>query len=340
MALTRRQHFYRGIILLLIGLSLLYLLFWNKKVTEYSKNFFYMDTFINIKIYASDKHKVDNAFKEIDKIYDKYHKLTNRYDAYAGIKNVYYLNHELGKNEKVTIDKELYDIIKYSIDAYDQSNGLFNVALGNAIDVWKKYRDQGDGVPTYSELSNIGSLSINDIILHDDYYIELANGVSIDLGAISKGYVTELVGNYLESIGLNKYIINAGGNVKVGNHYNKDKYKIGIEEPIKDSNKIYEIINANNVSVVTSGSYERYYEYNGKIYHHIIDPKKLYPPTYYYAVTIITKDSRLADMLSTALFLMPLEAGKKYIDSLPMVEAIWYDIDGNIHYSKGFDQYE
>jgi len=339
--LTKKQYLYRGIFLILTGLTiLLYMFIYNVDIKEHSKSFFYMDTYINVKIYSNNTRKVNEAMLEVDKIYEKYHKLTNRYDSYPNITNIYYINNNLGMNEKIKIEKELYNIIDYAIDAYYESNGLFNIALGNAIDVWRSYRIQGHGVPTYSELSNIGSLSIDDIILHDDYMIEIDSNVKIDLGAISKGYTTEIVGNYLESVGLDKYIINAGGSVKVGNHYDNEKYKIGIKDPQKGGNEIFKVVNGNNISVVTSGSYERYYEYNNEVYHHIIDPKTLYPPRNFLAVTVISKDSKMADILSTVVFLMPFDEGKEYIDSLINVEAIWYKNNGQIHYSEGFNIYE
>ncbi len=340
MKLTKKHYLIRGTIFIILGVIMLFMIFYNKDFKEYTKNLFYMDTYINVKIYSNNEEKAKQALDEVDKIYKKYHQLTNRYSSYDNIKNIYYINNVLKNNEKIKIDKELYDIIKYSIDAYEDSNGLFNIALGNAIDVWKKYRDLGTGIPTYAELSNQGSLDITDIKLGDDYTIEKESGVKIDLGAISKGYTTEIIGNYLESIGLRRYIINAGGNVKVGKHYGRGEYKIGIEEPKASSNEIFQVVKGNNISVVTSGGYERFYEYEGKTYHHIIDPKTLYPPMYFDSVTIIAKDSKIADMLSTAVFLMPLADGQKYVNSLKDIEAIWYAHDGKIYYSKGFKKYE
>lgn len=341
MSKNKRQYLYKGIILIIIAAVILFFAFYEKKeVTAYSKGIFYMNTYINVKIYSDDSDKARKALDEVDNIYNKYHMLTDRYNAYENVKNIYYINNELEKDKKVKIEKELYDVIKYSIEAYDKTNGYFNIALGNAIDVWKRYRDQGYGVPAYTELSNVGSLSIRDITLYDNYNISKSSGVKLDLGGISKGYATEVAGEYLESIGLDKYLINAGGNVKAGNHYKNSTYKIGIEEPKKDSNEIYKIVKGNNISVITSGSYERFYEYNGEIYHHIIDPNTLYPTNYFYSVTIITKDSKLGDVLSTSIFLMKLEDGQKYINSLKDVEAIWYGRDGRVYYSEGFKKYE
>jgi thiamine biosynthesis lipoprotein len=306
---------------------------------EYSKNFFYMNTYINVKFYTS-KDNIDKYFKEIDDIYSKYHKLSDAYTEYEGINNIYYINNKLKVNEKLEIDPTLYKLIQYGIDCYELSDGKVNIAIGNVTSLWKKYRDKKSGIPTEKELTLAGkNIDVEDIVLENNTILKKSN-LSIDLGAIAKGYTTELVGNYLESIGIDKYIINAGGNVKTGNHYKKGLYKVGIEEPIKGSDNIYKVVNVANQSVITSGSYERYYEYDNKIYHHIIDSITLYPPYHMKSVTVITKDSGYGDMLSTMLFLMSIKDGIKYVNGLSNVEAIWYGNDGDIYYSNGFDKYE
>ena len=209
--------------------------------------------------------------------------------------------------------------------------------MGNVIDIWKKYQNNKNGVPTKEELEKVNTSSINDIVLKDGNKIK-NNHVNIDLGSISKGYTTSLVGEYLDSIGIEEYLINAGGNVLVGNHYNNSTYKIGIEDP-DNKNDIFTVLKGNNISVVTSGGYERFYEYDGKKYHHIISPKTLYPTDYMKSVTIITSDSALADLLSTTLFLMNIEDGKEYINSLDNVEAIWYTNDNEIELSNSAKKY-
>ncbi len=304
-----------------------------------NKDFFYMDTYINIKIYSNNKQLVDNVYEEIDNIYHEYHNLTDRYHEYDNLVNIYYINNKLELNKPIEIDKRLYNLIKYGKEFYEESNGLVNIALGNVIDIWKSYRDNNNGIPTEEELINSNNISINDIELLNNNQIIKKSNISLDLGAIAKGYVTEIVGQYLEEKGLNKYLINAGGNVKVGDHYQDNKYKIGIENPLNGVD-IYKVIKGNNIAVVTSGGYERFYEYNNQRYHHIIDPNTLFPPNYMLSVTVICYDSALGDSLSTMLFLMPIEEGIDYINSLDKVEAIWFDLDEQIHYSKGFDQYE
>lgn len=316
-----------GIILLIITISLFFVYF--NKSKEYTKNLFYMDTYINIKINSNNKNEAKKALKEAENLYKYYHNLTNRYDKNS---QIYLLNNTTGKLE---VDKNLYELIKYAYSWYSKSNGLFNINIGNAIDVWKKYRDNGTGIPSSEEL-NIDT-NINNIELLNNNII-LNKGANIDLGGIAKGYVTKLVGIRFQELGITDYIINAGGNVLVGTK-DKSNYKIGIESPLKDGS-IYQTIIGNNISVVTSGGYERFYECNGELYHHIIDPNTLFPPNYVKSVTVISEDSALADVLSTTLFLMPIEDGIKYLEQIPNAEAIWYSNDNKTIKSKGFSKYE
>lgn len=322
---------------ILIFLSLFLMVFItgcnNKKM--YKTSFMYMDTYIEIKIYDVDK---DNAKKYLDtakNMYKEYHELTDRYNEYDNIYNLYYINNILKVNEEIQIDDRLKDLIEYGIKMYKDTDGYINIAMGNVIDVWKSYREEGVDVPKTYELMN-KNININNISLDANKFKKKGN-IKLDLGAYAKGYVTEEVGKYFEKNNINKYLINAGGNVKVGTKYNISKYNIGLEEPFNTEN-IYKTLSVENVSIVTSGSYQRYYKVNDVIYNHIINPKTLYPENYTKSVTVITKDSAYADILSTYLFLLPIEDGINLVNSLDNVEAIWYA--DQIYYSKDFNIYE
>ena len=324
----KKSLYYITILILLFGF---YFSFTNRKL-EYSKNIMKMDTYINIKLYSKNR-KADKILNEVEYIYNKYDILADAYTKHDNVINVYYLNNDLKIDEKIEIDKKLSELIKYGLNMYDETDGYINIALGNVIDVWKKYRDD---IPQLFELITSGSIDINDVYLEGNEYMRKSD-VKLDLGSYAKGYVTEIVGEYLENEGINKYLINAGGNVKVGSSYKSDGYAVGIEEPFNTS-KIYKVLHVENESVVTSGSYQRYYEYNGKNYNHIINPKTLFPDNYTKSVTVITKDSKKADILSTYLFLLPIDDALEYVNNLDDVEAIWYSDE--IYYSNGFDKYE
>ena len=284
---------------------------------HYSKNLFYMDTVINIKIYDNDKEKVDKAFEEIEKIYQKYENLTNFYDENSELSK---LNNDINTD----ISDELWQLIKIGVDWYDKSNGLLNINIGNLTKIWHDFRENP------IELPNVDNVEINKINIEND---QITNSeVSIDLGSIAKGYVTELAGDYLEEVGLEYYIINAGGNVKTGKSH-KQYYNIGIASPI--SNDTFEIVKGENISVVTSGGYERFYEYDGILYHHIIDPNTKYPANYMKSVTVIGEDSGECDALSTILFLMDIESGQEFIKDYN-VDVIWFTNDNEVIKSDGF----
>ena len=323
------------ILLLIVILITLILLFIDKSTyKEYSKNYFYMDTYINIKIDSvKSKKEIDSIFDDINYLYDSYNKLTNRYSEYEGVINVYYLNEILSDGVEIEIDNRLSDIIKIGIEYYDKTNGLFNIASGNLTGIWKNFIDTCGSVPS-NDILDV-NININDIKLDGNLYTKY-NGVKIDLGAIAKGYVTEIVSDYLEDNGINNYIINAGGNVKVGKAYDKDSFIVGITDP-DNTNSIFTKVNINNLSVVTSGSYQRYCELEGNLYSHVINPVTKYPSNYVKSVTVIGEDSTLCDIYSTYLFLLPVEEGLEIVNNTSGIEAVWYvDLD-NIVRSDGFN---
>ena len=307
----------------------------------YSKDLMYMDAYINVKIYGNDKKKIEKALSEVDKMYKEYDGLSDRYTPYDDVVNINYINKKLQVNKEIKIDERLYDILEYS-QSYDlKTNKLFNIALGNVIDVWAQYRDViKKGFPSSAELNSNGSIDSSSLVLKGSNTIMKTSNISLDLGAIAKGYVTELAGDYLDSIGLHKYLITAGtSSVKAGDHYNGDRYKIGLTNPNK-TDDLFKIIKGNNISVTTSGSYERYYEYEGIRYSHIIDPITLFPPNYMLSVTVVTDDAALGEILSTTLYLMPIKDGVEYLKSFEGAEAVWYGVDGEITMTDGMNKYE
>ena len=285
---------------------------------EYSKNLFYMDTIINIKLYNVSETKANEAFDYLDKLYQKYEELTDFYDSNSELS-------KLNNDVNYEISDELLELIKIGYEWDIKTDGLLNINIGNLTKIWHDFRENPVSLPNLDDVK-IESLKMeNDKILNDK--------VNIDLGAIVKGYVTEKAGNYLKNIGIDYYLINAGGNVKAGKS-NKGYYNIGIASPI--SNETFEIVKAENISVVTSGGYERFYEYNGVMYHHIIDPNTLYPANNMKSVTVIGKDSGLCDILSTTLFLMDIDKGKEFIKDYD-VKVIWFTNENQIIKSDNYE---
>ncbi len=284
---------------------------------DYSENFFYMDTLINVKLYNVEEKKAEEAFLKIDELYSKYELIASKYEVNS---ELYLVNN----NMDYELSSELLELINLGINWYDESNGLLNINMGNITNQWTIFRN---------ELIFPNNLNINtsiDNIVIDNNKIIYNEYLNIDLGSIAKGFVTEKAGDILNEMNL-EYIINAGGNVKT--HSESRDYKIGIKSPISNENIM--IIEDKTVSVATSGGYERFIEYEGTLYHHIIDPKTNYPANYMKSVTVISDDALLSDILSTVLFLMPIEDGKEYIKDYE-VSVIWFSNDDEIIKSENF----
>ena len=150
-----------------------------------------------------------------------------------------------------------------------------------------------------------------------------------------------MVAQTLEAKGITGYVINVGGNVRtVGTKGDGEAWTAGIANPDGDAdNPYFALVSLVGESLVTSGSYQRYYVVDGKPYHHIIHPETLMPSDCFTSVSVLTKSSALGDALSTALFCMNLEEGLALVEALEGVEALWILSDGTRLESSGFAAY-
>ena len=235
---------------------------------------------------------------------------------------------------------------------YELTNGKINVAMGSVLSIWHKYRNLGLSDPNKAELPPIEKLQeankhidFNKVIIDEENSTVFLSDpeMTLDVGAIAKGYAVERIARSLTEKGVTDVLLNVGGNVRtIGMGKDNEPWKVGIENPnLEKQEEIphIEYLKISDMSLVTSGSYQRFYEVDGKSYHHIIDPNTLYPGEKYLSVSVLTKDSGLGDALSTSLFLMDVEEGKKLVESLVDVEAMWVTPDGEQIYSEGFSNY-
>lgn len=308
------------------------------------------DTVTTIIGYAKDE---DTFSKEAQLIYDNlkvYHELYDIYNNYDGINNVKTINDNAGI-APVKVDQKIIDLLKFSREAHTMSKGKKNIALGAVLQVWHDYRETGTNDPDNAKVPPMELLKekaqhtdINNIIIDEEASTVYLSDpeMSIDVGAVAKGYATERVAQYMIEQGYTSLLLSVGGNVRaIGSRDEKDKaWNVGIQNPDVESEEQYLMITElENLSLVTSGDYERYFTVDGVRYHHIIDPDTLMPSNYFTAVSIITEDSGLADALSATIFNMPLEEGQALIESLDDTEALWVNKDGSLVYSSGFEKY-
>lgn len=318
---------------------------------KYSDSFF--DTFDTLTIvvaFTKSEDEFKTYFEKIHTRFLKLHKLYDIYNQYEGINNIKTINDNAGI-KPVKVDKEIIDLIIFAKDWYRRTDGKLNIALGPVLRIWHEYREEGKAepqnakLPPMEDLKNAAKYTDIDKVIVDteNSTVYLADKrMSLDVGAVAKGYATEVVAKEIMKAGLESGIISAGGNIRaLGKPLDgiRERWGIGIQDPdkpiVSDGDNYLDVVFVNNTSVVSSGDYERCYIVNGKLIHHLIDPETLMPGEYYRAVTIVTEDSGLADALSTAVFLMPYEQSRAFVESLHGVDAIWVMKDGEVRATNG-----
>lgn len=303
----------------------------------------YFDTVTEITAFGETKEEFDRVTGEIENILKEYHRLADIYNEYYGTNNLCTVNKKAGK-EPVKVNEKLLDLIEYGIQAYSVTNGQTNIALGAVTKLWHQARQKGNELPKEESLKEASEhCNIEDIVIdrQNSTLFLKDEKMSLDLGAVAKGYACEMAAKFLEDEGKTEYALNLGGNLRVtGKKSGGEFWTAGIQNPDLSSDKAYvNIVYLKQPSLVTSGSYMRYFTVDGKTYHHIIDPDTLYPKNDFKSVSVLCGNSALADVLSTALFNMSLEEGKALIKSLENVYVLWVDKDGKTYYSEGFEEY-
>lgn len=320
-------------LLIFLALFILY----NEKsdnLKAYEKRFYYMDSYIYIKLYTNTEEKAGDAFDKINLIYKKYHELADRNNGYPGLKNIYYIKNNNEENEYLEIDYKLYEILELGLLCNKKTNELFDIKLGNLTDVWFNYKNRLISKPTIDQIDKI---NIEEVVLKDGSILN--NHPNIDLNGFIKGYTNNIVKNYLYSIGIDKFIINAGGNILVGKHYGDGKYIIGIEDPTKNDLSIFLKVLAVEKTIVTKGNYDSNMHDGDKTYINIVNPKTKILSDNFLSVTVISPNPIEADVISNILPLMKLEEALEFVESKKDVEAIFYISDDEQVMSSGFKEY-
>ena len=178
-----------------------------------------------------------------------------------------------------------------------------------------------------------------DVSLEGDEIRFAKEGMQLDLGAVAKGYIADRIKDYLLEQGVESAIIDLGGNILcVGSRPGGDPFRIGLQRPFASHSETVATVEITDKSVVSSGIYERYFEEDGVLYHHILNPETGYPyDNGLVSVTIISDESVDGDGLSTSCFALGLEKGMELINSLPDVQAVFITEDGELHFSEGFE---
>ena len=326
--------------MLLLALSASLALSSCTRETEPRRQSFYdcFDTAITVIDYSGEGEESFSAMcADVRRQYEEYHKLYDIYNEYDGINNLATLNRLAG--EWVELDSRAIDLLLYGKEAYALTGGAVNIAMGSVLSLWHECRSAAKENPAAATLPSEAALST--AAKHCDITrleIDKANsrarladeGMRVDVGAVAKGYATEKIAERLAAEGRGGVVINAGGNVRiVGTKPSGDGFTVGIENPDLGEGGYAFVMTLSDTAVVTSGSYQRYFTVDGKRYGHIIDGQTLMPAEKFASVSVTVADSALADVLSTALFVMDYEEGRALIESLDGADAYWVLPDGS-----------
>ncbi len=322
-----------------------------KNYAKFSDTFFdTFDTYVTVIAYTKTQSEFEEYYDMIHSRFVELHKLYDIYNSYEEINNIKTINDNAGQNA-VTVEKDIIDLITFSKEWYQKSGGLTNIAMGSVLKIWHRYRQQGMDEPRAAVLPPIEALQkasmhtdIDKVIVDtQNQTVFLADeSMSLDVGAVAKGFATARVVAEMKALGLGSAFISSSGNIEtVGKPLDgvRERWGVGVQDPDKsvfsDDQELVDVIYANDIGIATSGDYQRYYVVDGQKYHHIIDPVSLMPANYYRTVTIKAPDAAVADFMSTAAFLVPLEESKALVESLDGVDAIWITPDGHTEYSQG-----
>ncbi len=293
---------------------------------------FLMGTVIMQKVYGKN---ADQAIKAVNKKIADIERLMTINAPGGDVNKI----NEFAGRELVKVDKDTLYVLKKAWEFSNLSRGTFDVTVGKVVKMWGIFTDN-PRVPNVSEIIDaLGFINYNDIIIDESKSMVglKTNGQVIDLGAIAKGFAGDEAIRLYKEYGIKSAFVNLGGNVVVlGNKPDGSPWRIGIQNPQTQQNDYIGIINVSDKAVVTSGDYERYFEKEGKRYHHIIDPKTGYPSdSDLMSSTIVTELSVDADALSTATFVMGLDKALAFVESLDNVEGIFITKENKIYVTHG-----
>jgi thiamine biosynthesis lipoprotein len=295
---------------------------------------------LNIIFYAQDSVIANKQAKACFRLVDSLNHIFSNYDSSSELTRI---NNNAGI-AKNTASPLMWELLMKSKEAYIESNGAYNIAMGPLTQLWRIAR-RSKKFPTQLQIKKTLLLcDFNKIQLNNkEHSIYLsAKGMQLDFGGIGKGYIAQKVVDFLNTQGIPESLVDAGGDIVLGNApWDKKGWTVGVNQPEKADDLLPEKLQLHNMSVATSGDVYQFIVHNGKKYSHIIDPKTGYGVTSLRNVTVIASDGAVADWLATACSILPINEAKKLALSLHAELLITESVNNQLkrNNTKGFDKY-
>ncbi len=268
------------------------------------RSFFAMNTYMTFTAYGENAQTALQKSEELISDAESLWSVTN------GDSEIYRANHSGGQT--ITVSSETADLISFALDMAQKTDGALDPTIYPVLTAWGFTTDSKQ-VPSPKQIESLLSKVGYDRIRLEGAALTVPDGMELDLGAVAKGYAADLVTDVLKEHGIESALISLGGNIQaIGSRPDDSDWRIGIRAPWEDGN--LGVLEISDSAVVTSGGYEKYFEdENGNIHWHILDPSTGYPAdSGLQSVTVIGKEGKLCDALSTALFVMGAENAEAY----------------------------
>ncbi len=270
-----------------------------KKATETATC---MDTIVTVTCYAEDDQKAQEAAKAAVAEIQRIEFLLS---AHIEGSEIYEINKNAFK-EPQKLSYETEKVLTKALEICRLTGGAFDISIKPLAELWN-IKSENPSVPSDDEIATAKEKTdYTSIEISNGYISFKKEGMKIDLGGAAKGYAADKAAEVLKSHGIKNALLDLGGNVyAMGQSEKKAPWKIGLQDPDSARGEYFAVEELSNKTCVTSGSYERYFEKDGKIYHHIINPETGYPAdSGLISVSVVGDSSFDADMLSTAIFVM------------------------------------
>ena len=289
---------------------------------------FYFDTVVTLTAYTPDEGLLDRALEECA----RYERLLSK--TVEG-SDVWKINHAQGS--PVDVSPETLRVLETAQYVGGITQGAFDVTVAPAVALWD-FTGENPALPDGEALARAAALADYTKLTIEEGRVTLPQGMQIDLGGVAKGFIADQIDAFLRDNGVTSALLNFGGNViTIGDKPDgQGPWRVGIQNPAEPRGAFLMAVCATDLAVVTSGVYERGFDLDGVRYHHLLDPKTGWPvQNELSSVTILTRQSALADALSTAAFVLGLDKGMALIEGLAGVEAIFITREGQIQATSG-----